>query len=317
MKKFIFLFSFTVLFSFFSFSDEWLDMINDAKNQLPKSMREQVDEAMKDKEIKNFASETKKSFSNALEEITPEEEYYIGRAVAANILSKYKVYESKEGQKYLNKILHALTVFSERPVLFKDYFVVILDSDEINAFATSGGHIMITRGLINCASSEDSLAAVLAHEVGHVLLKHSAKAIKNSRLGGAAAKATGKAILLANDNSEKSKNEARIVSSNIDNAINEMLETGYSKQQEYSADTKALELLYSSGYNPHALDELLNVLKTKSSTSDKSGFGKTHPSPDMRLKNTSLRYKIYPEDSFYKKSEERENRFIKFKNSLK
>lgn len=302
------------LFSFasHSFSQSWLEKIKNSGVKIPDSVKEKVTETFSDETVKKSLNKTAESMENAFEDITPEEEYYIGRAVAAKILSKYKVYDSDEAQSYLNKVLHSLTVFSERPILFRDYSVVILDSDELNAFATSGGHIMVTLGLVKCCESEDALAAVLAHEVGHVLLEHSAKAIKKSRIGGAFAQAGGTAVVAANSGSAESVAQAAAMTEEIDSAISELLEKGYSKQQELSADTKALELLYGAGYNPRAMDSVLKALKEKSSASDASGFGKTHPTPDVRLKNVAIRYKFYPSESSYKNSEERVRRFKNF-----
>src|SRR5574344_2492121 len=116
-----------------------------------------------------------------MEEITPEQEYYIGRAVAGTILEKYNVYNSEKMQKYLNEICSAIVINSDKPVLYKGYYVAILDTDEVNAFATSGGHILVSRGLLSCAESEDARAAGIAHEVSHIQLQHSIKAIKSSR----------------------------------------------------------------------------------------------------------------------------------------
>ena len=81
------------------------------------------------------------SVSKAMEEITPENEYYIGRAVAATILSNYKVYSASTTEAYLNKICAAIVINSDKPELYNGYHVKILDSGEVNAFATSGGHI--------------------------------------------------------------------------------------------------------------------------------------------------------------------------------
>src|SRR5215471_21733386 len=93
-----------------------------------------------------------KAIGSAAEEITPEQEYYIGRAVAANVLSSYKIWNRNGAlTSYLNLICAAITINSPRPDVYNGYHLAILDSDEINAFATSGGHILVTRGLINAA----------------------------------------------------------------------------------------------------------------------------------------------------------------------
>jgi len=119
----------------------------------------------------NVLEKSAPAIQKAFEQITPEQEYYIGRAVGANILAMYKIDNSRPAMTaYVNKIANALVINSERPEIFNGYHANILDSDEINAFATSGGHIFITRGLIDSAASEDELAAVIAHEVAHIQL---------------------------------------------------------------------------------------------------------------------------------------------------
>ncbi len=317
MRHMAFSFLFLIFLPFFGFSafaQGWFDSLNEAKNRLPDSLKTKIDGALSNESVRRSFEETQKEFSRALDDISPEEEYYIGRAVAAKILAKYSVLNKPAAQNYLNKILHSLTVFSERPLLFRDYFVVILDSSEINAFATAGGHIMVTKALIDCASSEDELAAILAHEVGHVLLKHSAKAIKSARLGGAISKAGGVAALALSENQKE--NNADAVRAEIDAAVTGVIETGYSQAQELSADSKALELLDGAGYDPRSFEGVLKSLQSRSSKSDKSGFGKTHPSPSVRLKNVSIRYRYYPDSSSYSPSSARSARFLEFKKAL-
>ena len=134
------------------------------------------------------------SIEKASETITPEEEYYIGRSVAASIATQFPVdHGNLQMTSYLNKICETLVMNSDKPYLFKGYYVVILDTDEINAMATPGGHIFVSRGLIDCTDSEDALAAVIAHEVAHVQLGHSVSAIKASRVRSAVS-STSKAV---------------------------------------------------------------------------------------------------------------------------
>jgi predicted Zn-dependent protease len=97
------------------------------------------------------------------EEFTPEQEYYIGRSVAAVILNKYPPYMNQPANEYLNLIGQTLAQVSEMPEIFRGYRVLVLNSNEINAFATPGGHIFITKGLLRCCRTDDAVAAVLAH----------------------------------------------------------------------------------------------------------------------------------------------------------
>jgi len=115
--------------------------------------------------------------------ITPEDEYFIGRAVAANILRNNRPYLAKPAlTQYLNKICAAIVFNSDKPTIFNGYHVMIIDSGEFNAFATSGGHIFVTRGLVDALNSEDAFAAVIAHEIAHIQLRHGIKLIEDSRL---------------------------------------------------------------------------------------------------------------------------------------
>jgi predicted Zn-dependent protease len=235
-----------------------------------------------DQEAADTLSQSADSWARALAEITPEEEYYIGRAVAANILTTYQPYNGNPGlTAYLNRICAALAINSPRPEVYNGYHVMILDSQEINAFATSGGHIFITRGLLACTDSEDSLAAVIAHELSHVQLQHSIKAIKTSRFtqailtsGSGALSAAGQGTALAEMVDTFGESVGEIVTALVNN--------GYSQDQEFDADTTALALLASAGYEPSSLLDMLRILE-RNQPGTPGGFNKTHPSPAQRI----------------------------------
>ncbi len=231
------------------------------------------------------------SIAKAAEDITPEQEYYIGRAVAATILESYDLYRSEPQERYVNSVCQVLVVNSARPELFVGYRVGILDTDQINAFATSGGHILVTRGLLACADSEDALAAVLAHEIAHIQLQHSIKAIKTNRISGALLATTGAALAFTG-----SKDLAELANT-LDESVNEivttLVNTGYSKSQEYDADKTALALMSSAGYDPSAMTDMLQMLKEKQPHSS-GGFASTHPSASSRIREVSQDVKKYP-----------------------
>jgi predicted Zn-dependent protease len=223
------------------------------------------------------------AFSNAFEEITPEQEYYIGRAVAANILSKYRIDASKPVlTAYTNRICNALVINSPRPEIYNGYHVSILDSDEINAFATPGGHIFLTRGIIRyAATSEDTLASIIAHELAHIQLQHGLKAIKNNRRTQAALSTVAAAGTAATEKSNFPE-----VMDSFNGSVNDMVTTmvtnGYSRSQELDADSVALSLLSLAGYEPSSLIEMLRVLE-KNQSGHPGGFNNTHPTPAQRI----------------------------------
>jgi predicted Zn-dependent protease len=231
------------------------------------------------------------AIAKAGEEFTPEQEYYIGRAVGATILTKYKLYKNKQQTDYLNKICAAITANSDRPDIFNGYHVAILDSAEINAFATSGGHILITRGLLENAKSEDMLAAVIAHEVAHIQLRHSLDAIEKSRYTQAITVTAVSAAGVASEGKDIGK-LVDMLGGTVTDIVSVLVDSGYSKSQEFDADAKALSLLADAGYDPSSLVSMLNLLKQNQSKRP-GGFNKTHPSPQDRIDEAQAALKGY------------------------
>ena len=217
---------------------------------------------------------------NTFAEITPEGEYYLGRAVAATLLTRYSLQTNMPvTTAYLNHIAHALVVNSIRPELFHGYRVAILDSDEINAFATPGGHIFLTRGLVASAISEDTLAAIIAHEIAHIQLAHGFEAIRNSHINQAFAQAAFDVGSAAAGYDLSRITETFGIS--VDVVVDVMLR-GYSREQEFDADSVGMSLLALAGYDPFALIEALQVLQ-RTQVGRAGGFNATHPSPADRI----------------------------------
>jgi len=223
----------------------------------------------------------------AFEVITPEQEYYIGRSVAANIIKQYSLYKEDNltGDaltQYLNKICAAITINSPRPDVYNGYHVAILNSEEVNAFSTPGGHIFVTLGLIRLAKdagSEDALAGVIAHEVAHIQLQHGIKAIQTDRLTKALiiTAVTGIGAATGMDFNDITNVFIDTVGDIFNNVVNDK----YSRQQEFEADTKALSLLKDAGYNQSGLMDMLNKLP-------ENKFGGTHPTRAERIANATV-----------------------------
>jgi len=228
--------------------------------------------------INRSAVAVEKSF----QDITPEQEYYIGRTVAATVLKTYKVYDKAAANQYLNVLGQTLAMFSDRPETFGGYHFVIMETDEINAFAAPGGLIMISRGLLRCCKSEDALAAVVAHEIGHVENRHGLKAIRKGRL-------TSALTILALEAGKNlgGQNLAEVTKAfegSISDITSTLMNSGYARALESEADAAAVKIMKQAGYNPAALLDMLEQMK-KNMKPDGHGFAKTHPSPDDRIKS--------------------------------
>jgi len=227
-------------------------------------------------------------FSNSFEDFTPEQEYYIGRSVAANILKKYKPYENESLKNYLNLIGKACSLASQRPETFGGYHFLVVDSDEINAFAAPGGLIFLAKGLLKCCSSEDELAAVIAHEIAHVQYKHGLQAIRQDRITKALTMIADEAL---RDQKADNKELADLFDGSIRDITTTLITNGYSQNLEFQADQGALYILVSLGYNPAALTGVLQTMKQRLKP-NAVDFYRTHPSPDRRIMEISRVYQV-------------------------
>ena len=229
-------------------------------------------------------SNMERAFTQLDEGTNPEDEYFLGRAVAASILSTYRPYTANPGlTRYLNLICQVLVINSSGLELYNNTQVIILDSPEFNAFASPGGHIFITRGLAEQARSEDMLAAVIAHELAHIKLKHGINMINEMRFREQAVDMANRAAALSGSTSPATQRLMEFGSS-ISSMMDTLMVNGYSQINEFEADREALSLLAAAGYDPRALVEILRILQGTQS-SRPGGFNTTHPSPNERISN--------------------------------
>lgn len=235
-----------------------------------------------DKEaIVKTSTALRKTFSD----ITEEEEYYIGRSVAALILAKYPVYENENVTQYINRVGNSVVFFSGRPETFAGYHFLVLDTEEVNALAAPSGFIFITKGLLKKCSDEEMLACVLAHEVGHVGAKHGLKSIKKARLveafeiiGTEAAQRYG---------SEELVKLTKIFEDVLSDIVETLIERGYDRKYEYEADSLSVRTAADTGYSPQGLLDFLKIMAGDSSGVSGKGWFKTHPGAKERIEEVN------------------------------
>ena len=226
---------------------------------------------------------TAQNLEKGFEDISPEEEYYIGRSVAAMIAGQYSVYDNAAANAYVNTLGQTLAQASDRPQTYGGYHFQILDSEEINAFAAPGGFIFITRGMLKCAKHEGALAAVLAHEIGHVQEKHGLQSIQKSRITSALTDLALKGVQYkAGEASFILSSSLAIFEGSINDIVTTMVTNGYSRAFEKEADQAAVTILRRVGYDPNSLVEMLQAMETLLKPDGKD-FAKTHPSPESRM----------------------------------
>lgn len=151
--------------------------------------------------------------------------------------------------------------------------VVVVESSIPNAFALPDGHIIIFTGLIEITDNYYELAAVIAHEIGHIKNRH---AIKNL------VKRSGLKLLFTLINVYGSG------TSDIFASLGETLLTlSFSREQEREADKYAIDLIYRSGYDPHAMINFFKTLKKNMPESPIASIMSTHPPTDERIQYLS------------------------------
>jgi predicted Zn-dependent protease len=225
-------------------------------------------------------TQSAQALEKTFQDITPEQEYYIGRSVAATVLVTYKPFDREQANAYLNLLGQTAAQFSNKPEIFGGYHFLLLDTDEVNAFSAPGGLILISRGMVRCCQSEDELVAVLAHEISHVDHQHGLKAIRKGRLTSALTtlgSAAGQP-LAGGQLAEVTK----AFEGSITDITSTMMNSGYARTTEFEADKGAVTIMKKLGYNPAALVLMLEQMQ-KQLKPGGHDFAKTHPAPEVRI----------------------------------
>jgi predicted Zn-dependent protease len=210
--------------------------------------------------------------------MTESEEYFVGRAVAADVVDRHAYVEDPVLQDYINRVGYTLAFSSRRPLLYGGYHFALIQSDEINAFAAPGGFVFLTTGALRAMHNEEELAGVLAHEIAHVVLRHPDRAAQAARSRRQTAEVVSVIAAVA---SETDAGEwAELLGGVTNEVLLDLWEKGYSREWEYAADDEAVRILQAAGYDPAGLREFLERLPRVS-----HGFswgGSTHPDPRAR-----------------------------------
>lgn len=217
----------------------------------------------------------------ASKSLSPVQEYYLGRAVAAQVFLQYPKSPDAALNAYVNKIGQTIVQASDRPETFGGYHFAVVNSDAINAFACPGGFIFITTAALKAAKNEDEVAAVIAHEVAHVANKHSLKAMKKAAWSGVAlATVQDVASTYGNDVVQQ-------INASFGNAVTDVthavLQSGFSRDDERQADQKGLEYMTAAGYDPQAMVNYFQTMLDQHGSGPKNIFA-THAATDTRIK---------------------------------
>jgi len=229
---------------------------------------------------KQALDKTAVKVEKAARPVSETEEYYIGRGVAATILTKYSLYRNQMVTAYVNYVGNTVAMGSPRPYTYGGYHFAVLDTDEINAFACPGGTIFVTRGMLKVVRTEDELAAVLSHEVGHVAQKHGLQAISTARwteVVTTLATETAKAYTAA-----EMASLVDLFQGSVDDVFKTLVVNGYGREQELEADGLAIGCMKTCGYDGRQFVSVLDRLEQTSKQAS-GGIFSTHPDLAERI----------------------------------
>lgn len=187
-----------------------------------------------------------------------------------------QIYADEALQEYVQAL--GERVLAHSPHANQEYHFTVLDSSQVNAFALPDAYIFLNRGLIAFLNSEEELAAVIGHEIGHVVGRHARKRRTADLFG----KSTGMIAAILTGRGELY---------DLSNAATATLVSGYGREMELEADRLGGEYLARAGYNPLAIIDVVQVLKDQelfskqvaNKPSTYHGLFATHPKNDRRL----------------------------------
>jgi len=165
------------------------------------------------------------------------------------------------------------SVASKAPYKFD--FHVLADPQTINAFALPGGQVSITVGMLRQLKTEAELAAVLGHEVGHVVGRHSAAQLSKSQFASALVGAVGVATY---DGSMQGQQNAAIAA-----AVAQLVTMRFGREDELQSDSLGIHFMKQAGYDPEGMVGLMAVLGQAGGGKRQPEFFSTHPSPENRM----------------------------------
>jgi beta-barrel assembly-enhancing protease len=203
---------------------------------------------------------------------TDAEERQLGEQVSLKLRSRFGVLQSEPTTKYVTLVGTALAQASTRPNL--DWKFIVLDTDGVNAYAAPGGFIHITRGLLGLMKNEAQLAGVLGHEITHVTVKHTVRAIQKNKSFELGSDAVGGSGGL----------KTAVIAKVAGKVYDSIFEGEFSREDENEADKVGAQLANKVGYAPNGMVEVLKMIDARNGgREDRNGMFASHPATKDRI----------------------------------
>lgn len=204
--------------------------------------------------------------------LTPEQEIALGNQSSREMASQFGGRSDNEELQHkvasIGGRILSRTDASKSPYEF--HFTVLADDQTVNAFALPGGQIFITEALAKRLTSDDQLAGVLGHEIGHVIGRHAAEHMAQMELTQGLVSA-----------GQIATNDPNTMASYVGQIIN----LKFSRDDELESDDFGVNYMHQAGYSAAAMIEVMQILEQASGNSSQPEFQSTHPSPANRIEH--------------------------------
>jgi predicted Zn-dependent protease len=215
--------------------------------------------------------------------ISDSQEVGLGQQFDTQVRSESKVFADQQWQEYFNEVGQTIVDVCDRKNI--EYHFTVIESDDINAFATPGGYVYIYTGLLKLMESEAELAAVTAHEVSHIVARHGVKRLQQ---------ALGLSVLLELVTGESdSKTLETAIALGLSIAL-----SGYSRSNEREADEFGIHYMTLAGFNPQGTSSMFERLASVS-PGQRNFFENmfaTHPETNERISNAKAQMRQYSDE---------------------
>jgi len=211
---------------------------------------------------------------------SPEQDVEMGREVAKQAERELSILNDRQATTYIDALGKQLAAHAPGGEKYPFQFKIVNDK-AINAFALPGGFVYINRGAIETADNEAQIAGVMAHEIGHVVLRHGTNQVSKAYLAQAPLSILGGVL---GSNSVGSV----LAQLGVGFAANSIF-LKYSRDAERQADLMGTQTLYDTGYEPKAMVQFFEKIQAESK-GRASEFFSDHPNPENRI--SSVQHEI-------------------------
>jgi predicted Zn-dependent protease len=208
--------------------------------------------------------------------LSPKEEIALGLNSAPEMARQHGgLYPDERYQNLVTsigeKLVQVNPEINQSPYYFQ--FHLLADPETVNAFALPGGQIFMTFGLLKLLDSEDEVAGVLGHEIGHVVGRHSNEQMAKAQLS----QGLVNAVVMAGGT------DYGMTAGQIAQFVSQLKNTAYGRGDELESDQLGVRFMIRAGYDPNALIRVMEVLKKAAGGRAPPEFLSTHPDPDNRV----------------------------------